>query len=55
MVTPMAKASEKAKPAVSAQDNSEKRQLPASYFQELLELPACKSKGCCDDCGKCER
>jgi len=29
--------------------------LPNDFFMELLHLPACKSKGYCDNCGRCER
>ena len=30
-------------------------QLSEEFFQELLNLPACKRFGYCDDCGRCER
>lgn len=29
--------------------------LSSNFFAELLDLPACKSKGFCDGCGRCER
>lgn len=29
--------------------------LSSNFFAELLDLPACKSKGYCDGCGRCER
>ena len=29
--------------------------LSMSFFQELLDLPACKTIGVCDGCGRCER
>ena len=29
--------------------------LSNEYFKQLLHLPACKSKGFCDNCGRCER
>ena len=28
--------------------------LSSNFFAELLDLPACKSKGYCDGCGRCE-
>lgn len=28
--------------------------LSEDFFAKLLNLPACKSKGCCDNCGRCE-
>ena len=30
-------------------------QLSEEFFQELLNLPACKRFGYCDDCGRCDR
>ena len=30
-------------------------QLPNSFFQELLDLPTCKTEGYCNNCGRCER
>lgn len=29
--------------------------LPISFFAELLNLPTCKTKGYCSNCGRCER
>ena len=29
--------------------------LPEDFYMSLLNLPACKSMGYCDDCGRCER
>ena len=29
--------------------------LPNDFFIQLLHLPACKSTGHCDHCGRCER
>ena len=29
--------------------------LSAEDFYEILHLPACKTKGYCDNCGRCER
>lgn len=29
--------------------------LPNHFFAQLLNLPACKAKGRCNDCGRCER
>ena len=31
------------------------RELPEDFWQSLLDLPACKRFGYCDDCGRCER
>jgi len=28
--------------------------LSEDFFYELLNPPACKSKGYCDNCGRCE-
>ncbi len=30
-------------------------ELPEEFYMSLLNLPACKSMGYCDDCGRCER
>lgn len=30
-------------------------ELPNDFFQALLNLPACKTQGYCDNCGRCER
>ena len=30
-------------------------ELPPEFYMSLLNLPACKSLGYCDDCGRCER
>lgn len=30
-------------------------ELPKDFYVKLLHLPACKSKGYCDNCGRCER
>ncbi len=30
-------------------------ELSNDFFAQLLHLPACKSKGYCDNCGRCER
>ena len=29
--------------------------LPEDFYLSILNLPACKSMGYCDDCGRCER
>ena len=29
--------------------------LSMDFFQELLDLPSCKTVGVCDNCGRCER
>lgn len=29
--------------------------LPEDFYIQLLNLPACKAYGYCDDCGRCER
>ncbi len=29
--------------------------LPEDFYLSILNLPACKSLGYCDDCGRCER
>ena len=29
--------------------------LSAEDFYEILHLPPCKTKGYCDNCGRCER
>ena len=28
--------------------------LSMDFFQELLDLPSCKTIGVCDNCGRCE-
>lgn len=28
--------------------------LPQEFFAEFLKLPSCKSRGFCDNCGRCE-
>ena len=32
----------------------EEAPLPANFFSDLLKLPSCKSRGYCDNCGRCE-
>ncbi len=29
--------------------------LPEDFYYSILNLPACKAYGYCDDCGRCER
>ena len=29
--------------------------LSSEFFAQLLNLPACKAKGRCNNCGRCER
>ena len=45
-------------PAENRPDNTEKGSealpfLPKEFYLELLDLPACKTTGRCDGCGKC--
>lgn len=58
----MSSPAEEKKPAAAEQPNAQSQTSPATdtilsaeYFQRLLNLPACKSKGYCDNCGRCER
>ena len=40
------------------EEKAEKKQevnLGEDFYMKLLHLPACKSKGYCDNCGRCER
>lgn len=41
-------------PAEGAVGNSTPK-LSTEDFFKILNLPACKSKGYCDNCGRCER
>jgi len=36
-------------------DRHDTPELPPEFYQSLLNLPACKALGYCDDCGRCER
>ena len=46
-------------PAVSTEEPRREEQsqprLSLDFFQELLDLPSCKTVGVCDNCGRCER
>ena len=32
----------------------QKPALPEDFYRQLLQLPACKTSGICDGCGRCE-
>ena len=36
-------------------EESDQPRLSMDFFQELLDLPACKTVSVCDNCGRCER
>ena len=52
---------EKEEPRTAQQviDEEKSRQnspdLPEDFYYSILNLPACKAYGYCDDCGRCER
>ena len=50
---------EEVKTAQQAMDEEKSRpsgpDLPEDFYYSLLDLPACKAYGYCDDCGRCER
>ena len=48
---------EKTEANASALQSDEQTQprLSMDFFAELLDLPACKKYGVCDNCGRCER
>ena len=41
-------------PVGQAEEQS-RPELPVGFFQDLLQLPSCKTIGVCDNCGRCER
>lgn len=42
-------------PKTGAPAQEEPPTLPNDFFAQLLNLPPCKSKGFCNNCGRCER
>ncbi len=40
--------------AVEPSDEKNTPNLPPEYFLELIGAPTCRTKGYCDNCGKCE-
>lgn len=43
------------RPEAGAAARGEPPSLPSDFFVQLLNLPPCKSKGFCNNCGRCER
>ncbi len=40
--------------AVEPMEEAKAPSLPPDYFLELIDAPACRTKGYCDNCGRCE-
>ena len=57
MVIGMDEAEKRSESTVNEQLREAQNQpkLPASFFQNLLNPPLCKTTGECDGCGRCER